>query len=157
MTKNFARRKKQWAKQWKPKINVLDMDVIELNKKYTFSLSKRSRIGSLVKDVRDYLIILKSISAYVKYEMFPEISPKGRLHYHGTIMFTSWRDVFDFYYLEIPIVSEQSSLEIDTIKDIDKWKVYYLKQQHFKYIYKEKLLPYRLHNLGKDKDTQKCV
>lgn len=160
MKKNYAYGNNNWKKnQWRPKLTVLNMEDIELETLYTFTMNKRSRIGILKKDIRDYLIHFKTISPYVQYYMVPEISPKGRLHYHGTIRFTAHRDIFSFYYNILPVLAEDCSIEIDTIKDINEWNKYIIKQQRYSFIYHEELMPYACHNdeslMKMNKDAQK--
>lgn len=60
------------------------------------------------------------------YELYPELSPTGRLHFHGTIEIN---DVFNFFYHDLVLFQNGSVYEIDTIKDPDVWTTYCTKQK----------------------------
>ncbi len=65
-------------------------------------------------------------------KLYPELSPKGRLHYHGIVRFKDYQQVFDWYYSYHKI--EGLMLSLDTIGDDDKWDKYIKKQ--YKYLHK---------------------
>lgn len=56
---------------------------------------------------------------YCKLEIYPELSPTGRLHYHGYIEI---KDIVKFYYHDLYLLNE-ISYEIDTI-DPETQKTY---------------------------------
>lgn len=69
--------------------------------------------------------------------LYPELSPTGRLHYHGTVTI---KDPFAFYYHDLYLL-EEIMYEIDTIgsdregasgskaTNMDKWMAYCQKQK----------------------------
>lgn len=63
-------------------------------------------------------------------KLYPELSPTGRLHYHGYIML---KDVFMFYYADQYALQQIGSYEIDTIgdtvEDMEKYDKYCKKQE----------------------------
>jgi len=71
--------------------------------------------------------LLCLVAPYAKYNLYIEISKRGRLHMHGTISIT---DVLGFYMKAIPALLSQYSLEIDTITDRKVWDIYCMKQAH---------------------------
>lgn len=56
----------------------------------------------------------------------PEVSPKGRAHFHGTIKFIG--STLNFYLIDIHKLMGFGSLKIATIADIDVWENYCYKQ-----------------------------
>lgn len=68
--------------------------------------------------------LLKQVSTF---RMYPEISPKGRIHYHGII---NLYDSFEFYSHIIPLLNEVCMFEIDTIDDMDYWESYIQKDRN---------------------------
>ncbi len=61
---------------------------------------------------------------YCKYVLYPEISNKGRVHYHGKITII---DVVPFLLYTIKQLEAFGLYEIDTIKDPSDWDLYCLK------------------------------
>lgn len=61
-----------------------------------------------------------------KLELYPELSPTGRLHYHG---FLQIKNIFTFMWHDLYLLN-QIVYEIDTIKDEDIWILYVSKQAH---------------------------
>lgn len=70
---------------------------------------------------------LRKLSADIEAHL--ELSPRGRLHMHGTIRFTSRRGVYNFYLNDIYSLLKTSQVEIDTIKDPKIWYDYCNKQK----------------------------
>lgn len=63
---------------------------------------------------------------FIEGHLFLEISPNGRLHYHGYIRIL---DPLNFLLLHVKRLEEYSHYEIDTIQDISDWLAYCMKQQ----------------------------
>lgn len=57
----------------------------------------------------------------------PEISPTGRLHYHGVLTVI---DTVMFLWHDVQIIREHAQCEIDTIADTKVWEEYITKQKH---------------------------
>lgn len=112
-----------------------------INKDMSFTINAKEEFPIISANVMHYMYMIKKyIIPYmeVKY-LYPELSPKGRLHYHGTVQFKDYQQVFDWYYSHHKI--EGLMLSLDTIGDDDKWDKYITKQH--KYLYKI-IKPYRL-------------
>lgn len=60
---------------------------------------------------------------------FIEISPTGRLHFHGTLKFRNNDQIYRFYLDNVHKLTTMCMLEIDTIDDIKVWNKYISKQQ----------------------------
>lgn len=88
---------------------------------FRFSTHRRLRYA-----VRIYYNICRLLTNVAKFELYPELSEKGRLHYHGTIKFDN---VFEYYCHILPILSEISNVKLKPIDDIDGWKLYMLKDR----------------------------
>ncbi|AXH77558.1 MAG: putative replicase-associated protein [Cressdnaviricota sp.] len=65
-----------------------------------------------------------------RYTLYPELSPKGRLHYHGYITIL---DIDTFYLYSIPNLLKMSTIVIKPIKEESKemWQNYCIKQSDF--------------------------
>lgn len=129
-------------------LRLLSPENLEVDTMYTLSISINHKVGPLksninayLRKVRDYLI------PYAHFELFPELSSQGRLHYHGWILFKSLENIFWFY--KNLYGCQDLSMEIDTIEDPNKWNDYCRKSEKFKFIFKEKLLPYALKSFPK--------
>ncbi len=92
-------------------------------------------------NVRHYMYLIKKyIMPYVEIkELYPELSPTGRLHYHGTVRFKTIKQIVDWYFLRHKIGGVNISL--DLIKDKDVWDKYIRKQHSYM---KPHCKPYRL-------------
>lgn len=82
---------------------------------------------------------------YCSFVVYPELSPDGRLHFHGYITF---KNVLMFYYHDLHILNDYS-YEIDTIGDTEqdkqKYATYITKQQIFWIALLEKYaMPYEI-------------
>lgn len=69
---------------------------------------------------------LGEIKKHFKYILVPEISHKGRYHFHGYIEIIN---VSQFYLYAIPKLMGFSRIEIDTIKDHQIWANYIYKNR----------------------------
>lgn len=73
----------------------------------------------------------------ISYTLVPEISNshkydnpvKNRVHFHGTILFKTIKDIKMWYYYIYNVLNKNFSVEVDTIKNKDTW---------FSYMYKNK-------------------
>lgn len=72
--------------------------------------------------------ILNILGNYANIDLYPEISSKGRIHFHG---FLTIKDIFNFYYKCVPRLMVHYSIEMDTIADRAVWKTYCTKQEEF--------------------------
>lgn len=76
---------------------------------------------------------------YCNVILFPEMSHKGRWHYHGYIQIIS---VPSFFMEDIPLLQKISQYEIDSIGDYN-WALYVMKCQHYMTKYcEDKCTPY---------------
>lgn len=64
---------------------------------------------------------------YCEVLLCPELSPTGRLHYHGVLTVI---DTVMFLWHDVQVIRESAQCEIDTIEDITKWETYISKQAH---------------------------
>lgn len=60
--------------------------------------------------------------------VYVEISPHGRVHFHGVIGIL---DRWEFYLNLVPRIEDRYTIEIDTIKDENVWLKYCQKQQEY--------------------------
>lgn len=80
----------------------------------SYILNDHTRMIALVQKLR-----------YAYVELYPEISPTGRLHYHGYLII---EDIFGFYSHDIRIISKWGNFKLDTIADLQIWVNYVQKQ-----------------------------
>lgn len=106
----------------KPGVNyaftINPIDKLQMFKSFT-------RISDINKESHKYLAMLKH------YVLYPELSPKGRFHYHGWIWFDNDLEINEFYLSYLPSVQSMASYEMDTIEDLKVWTDYCTKQHVF--------------------------
>lgn len=110
--------------------------------KYQY-FGKSDRMQQFRNHVHTGLLFLKAM--HIDYHLYTELSePKDntkwskngpRLHCHGIIRFRSTLSIKNFLLMGIYNLTRWCIYDIDTIKDINIWEQYCLKQQH---IIKEK-------------------
>lgn len=119
---------------------IASIEDIEIGKKYTITIAPDDshqyfevpkRDGRLLKFISWARIYIYKAFLNNEYELFTEVSPRGRLHFHGTIKFKSNEHLLDFYIYTIPHLLKSNQIEIDTIKDPKVWDEYKRKQQKF--------------------------
>lgn len=81
------------------------------------------RLEDYVDKTKQLIYKCTNDSAY--FELIPEVSPLGRLHYHG---YFKLFDKIEFYLHSIYKLLKWAHLEIDTLSDDLKWEDYILKQ-----------------------------
>lgn len=83
---------------------------------------------TLMENINEDLQYFKKLK-YSSLELYPELSPTGRLHYHGYIQI---KDILKFTYHDLHLLN-QISYEIDTMSEdpcgIYKYEQYVLKQK----------------------------
>lgn len=128
MTKNKSQ-KMAW-KNGNYKIKIIPLENIKLGEFYTFSLNMSDQYDSLEQSIMAYKYFLKKYcSDLSKFELYFEISPTGRLHMHGIIVFESNIAIVKWYHNN-NIIKNIASYEIDTIDNMETWQIYCKKQQH---------------------------
>ncbi len=139
---------------YRKRINLPNMESILLGVKHTLTLNKVTKYSSELKGkINQYLnFIRRYIHPYMSYKIYPELSSSGQLHYHGTCIFHSLEHIWLFYDNLYGI--SNISMEIDTIKEKHIWNEYITKQSPFRFIFKERLLPYTLKHTIINSDKQ---
>lgn len=133
--------------QNKGPVPILSLENIKPNISYAITISPSDDHQYWNDDDR-----LKKFTTYMKRYMLSrldpfnnkfifhiELSPKGRLHLHGTISFKSERTIKELFMDSIRFLTVHNQIEIDTIKDPDVWETYCTKQ--------------KIYNLGSIKST----
>lgn len=122
---------------------------IVLGETYTFNLSHSENSGNILKDYKTYETLCTEsfyVNLGIKYELFFELSARGRLHMHGVIVFVSTTGIARFYQ-NLYNVLKVCRVEIDTIGDNKIWKDYLTKQRHIMKPYLNELkLQYKFSN-----------
>lgn len=93
------------------------------------------RIAMVTADVRE--LLYTTLGSDYEYELYtevskPEQSQEGkitRIHYHGIIRLTPFQCA-EFYVDKMPYLNMWCRIEVDTIKDINKWEEYICKDRH---------------------------
>lgn len=75
--------------------------------------------------VKDYTKMILS-SFYAKYELYFELSPESRIHFHGYIKIY---DYFRWVLNDLPQILENFTVAIKPLNDVDAWYDYCDKQQ----------------------------
>lgn len=99
---------------------------VEPTEDYTFSINPdkqfdnaKGRLKLVQNEVCKILSLLGDSKTY-SFELYPELSRGGRLHWHGTIRITN---VLAFF-TNIIRIRDFCTYELDTIEDPDKWDEY---------------------------------
>lgn len=71
---------------------------------------------------------LYKLKTYARFELYVEVSLRGRLHFHGLIQS---KDTLNFHLYGVKLLESFGVYEIDTISDMDHWKKYYMKDQKY--------------------------
>lgn len=116
----------------KAKNQIPEMDTIVTGVTYAFSynpsdkhqyFSQTNRLNKCIVDL-DSILLYKSM----KYELYPELSRKGRIHFHGYITF---ENIIEAYLYAIPHMLKHGTMTIIPIEDSVKWMQYCCKQYKF--------------------------
>lgn len=124
------------AKQpaFKDKQKALSMEDVMVDTNYAFTINPSdkyqkfnsyTRLSDFLKDSTHYL------STLCRYVLYPELSPKGRLHFHGWIWFNTTDEIVQFYLNYLPSIKDKCTYEMDYLTDIQVWTKYCLKQKVF--------------------------
>lgn len=118
---------------------VISPEEIELNRDYTITLAPND-VGQhwgTHNRIETCKIQMSSLIQYfhkdIDYLIYMEVSRTGRLHWHGTINFKSYESIVDFYVDRIHNLQNHMLIEIDSIKDTEKWQLYCTKSQKMKF------------------------
>ena len=118
----------------KDRFKYVKMELIKLDTPYAFTLNVNDKI---IKNIflEDYNIYKKCLDHLysgiqgLELQCFPEYSQAGRFHVHGVLIFRNVIAVARFY-AGIPHLNQKGNVKVDTISDVDVWKIYLLKQKH---------------------------
>lgn len=108
------------------KAPIISPEEVETDGYYTFNLNPQKQCeydNPIARWNNMYKHIQTLISQFVEsaeIEGYLEISRSGRIHMHGWIKFTNVAN----FYLELPKVLKQCTIEIDTITDPETWYEY---------------------------------
>lgn len=116
----------------KPKTQIPEMDTIVTGVTYAFTYNpsdkhqyfgQSNRLNKCVADL-DTIMFYKSM----RYEIYPELSRKGRIHFHGYVIFD---EIVDSYMYSIPFLLKHGTVVIKQIDDSVTWMQYCCKQYKF--------------------------
>lgn len=116
----------------------VSLETMEQGEEYAITLSPPDARNSdtakanSVTSIQDYDKKLTTVKELInklhgsKLVLFPELSPTGRLHFHGILVVV---DIFNFYWHDLYLL-DSVMYEVDTISERDKWLNYCQKQSH---------------------------
>lgn len=123
---------------FKPQITLLPLEDIILDVPYALTINLSALTQSdFISDYKLYRQCLDKLYSGVlglTLQFYPEYSPKGRLHLHGIIKFTSVLGVARFYQ-SLPQLLLKANIKLDVINDLEEWMKYITKQKHIMYPY----------------------
>lgn len=131
------------------------LELMYPKKNYAITINSREAFPVLKMWASHYCqLLMDSIVKYAfKIELFPELSPTGRLHYHGTIQFKSYSHILNHYTAGN---DHDLNIMIKPIISKKEWTTYMSKQQQFwKALPKKKQLS--VLNLSKIRNLAKPV
>lgn len=130
----------------KAAVTIPDMETIKLNVKYALTMNCQDTATAITDYMSYYGVKLRIIVDDCQFELLPELSKKGRLHYHGTILFSRVVDIANFYY-SLPSFTDRMTICIKEIDDPAVWNDYCTKQRHIMYPFmKNRRVPYKVNN-----------
>lgn len=134
--------------------NVLPLEQMEIGEDFSLTINLAGNPSGYNADRQRYIDFLDTYFDGSYYTLRPEYSPRGRLHYHGTIAFNSRAEIARFYS-RLHHMRKKCQLEIDSIKEPEKWAFYCKKQRDFLKSYSfSKKLKYKINN---EIVTQECT
>lgn len=137
------------ATQWKAKHSVPKMEDIVLKKEYAITYNPQCQHDDRKKILPDRLnrciqelnSLLRECDSWVILRLYPELSPLGRVHFHGTLIF---KDIVNSYMYVIRKLTQNGTLCIKPIQEAlpeskyKNWHDYCTKQKSLfeDYMYK---------------------
>lgn len=115
----------------KPRNSTLKLEDIKENTLYSLSLNPSDQ--RLTKPDRMLHVIGDALKLFHRDRssmghIYVEVSPHGRIHFHGVIGIL---DRLEFYVNMLPRIEDDYTIEMDTIKDEKIWHDYCVKQQEW--------------------------
>ncbi len=138
---------------YKPQNDLPKMEDYQANTLYAITINPRLQHPDSSKRLKDVVheasfSYLHKIMLISDVKLYPEMSPTGRVHFHGTIKILK-KNIFNFYSLihkYIGVKDPTFTLVIKQITD-DEWKTYITKQKDLiKPVCKEYNIPYPINN-----------
>lgn len=115
----------------KPKYSSANpkMEDCPINKDLSITINSAEAFPYLQSWLNHYMYMLKAyVSPYIDIvDLYPELSPSGRLHYHGRVRFNNYEQVVSWYFTHHKI--NGLNISLDTISDSKIWTKYILKQK----------------------------
>lgn len=120
------------------KAKIISPEEIVHDTKYSFTINPNDKrqyfdCADRVNKLREFLEQQILEIPNVPIDVYMECSRNGRLHFHGTIMFTTHHSISHFYINKIHDWSNWSNMEIAPLTDPDKWQAYCVKSQKLIY------------------------
>lgn len=118
------------TKNYKERNIIPELELMQPNKWYAFSCNPcdkyqhfkaMNRMGLFIGDLSNLFLH----TGIYKYELYIELSPKGRLHLHGRIKINK---IVEFYLNVVSYLTTRSTVVIKPIDDEKKWAEYCTKQ-----------------------------
>lgn len=120
-------------------VKNIQLELVKLNTPYTFTFNlcdkyqfwgKDNRIDLQQETVRFTLDWMHSQWDVVS-TMHLECSSTGRLHWHGTLKYTTEQGLLKFYLKGVHSLMQMAVFEIDTISEPELWATYCTKQTKY--------------------------
>lgn len=125
-----TRKKGTAGNTYNSRFKSIKAELIKTDTEYAFTINPEKQFETYgfnyYQEFMKYMIGKLGKLNNCKMKLFPEVSPIGRLHLHGTIIILN---VLSFYLTDIHLLQEIGAFEIDTISDVKIWETYITKQQ----------------------------
>lgn len=135
-------------------MKIIKPECVELNIPYAITVNPcddhqyfKLDTSSRIESCKIFMIHCIDNMAATPIILYPEVSSKGRIHWHGLIKFKTYPDVLKFFITHVPGLLSKASIEIDTISDPHVWDEYCTKQKS--------LFDWSIQNYSLKKNTQK--
>lgn len=115
----------QYNKSPNPKLELMTIST-----EYGITINSRETQPILKNWEMQYCQLIEdNIIPYInKLILYPELSPSGRLHYHGTVTFKTYDQILTWY---LKGKNPEINIMITTIREKEVWTKYITKQQLF--------------------------
>lgn len=116
---------------------------ISTKESYAFSINYKDPLCACTwRDLLPlYVGFFQKLRKYANFEMIPELSSSGKLHYHGTLTPKAYSTIIPLYQL---LNQTDASIELRQITNPHHWYIYIRKQQHLiRPLMERNLLPYK--------------
>lgn len=126
----------------KKRNDVLSLEDVKVNVHYALTINPNDQHQYFGEPRRELLFNADLKDSFfpteIERDLYMEVSPKGRLHWHGLLLFREREEIFRFYTRVISNWIRESTVTLKAITSMEDWLKYCKKQELFHDILKDK-------------------